>query len=111
MVSEIDLVVQHMSALKDPGPDGFQAIFYKKNWSLVSTSVYKMVLEVLQGKGMPNNLNDTFIALIPKVDHPETVAQFRPIGLYNVVYKTITKVIVNKLKVLCRVAKLQITLS
>lgn len=70
-----------------------------------------MVLEVLQGKGMPNNLNDTFIALIPKVDHPETVAQFRPIGLYNVGYKTITKVIVNKLKVLCWVAKLQITLS
>lgn len=96
--SGIDVVVQSMSSLNAPGPDGLQAIFYQKNWELIAKNVYSMVLEVLQGKGMPAGLNDTFIALIPKVEHPEKAAQFRPIGLCNVGYKIITKVIVNRLK-------------
>jgi len=36
--------------------------------------------------------------LIPKVDKPEYVSQFCPISLCNVVYKIITKVIVNRIK-------------
>ena len=47
---------------------------------------------------MPSGLNDTFITVIPKVPNPEKVTQFRPIGLCNVVYKLITKCLVNRLK-------------
>ena len=47
---------------------------------------------------MPSGLNDTFLTLIPKVPKPERVAQFRPIRLCNVIYKLITKCIVNRLK-------------
>ena len=47
---------------------------------------------------MPPGLNDTYITLIPKVPHPERVSQFRPIGLCSVVYKMISKCIVQKLK-------------
>ena len=36
--------------------------------------------------------------MIPKVNNPETVAQFRPISLCNVIYKILSKVIVNRLK-------------
>lgn len=43
-------------------------------------------------------MNETFIALLPKVDNPETAAQFRPIGLCNVIYKVVTKVLVNRIK-------------
>lgn len=95
---EIDQVIKNMKALKAPGPDGFQALFYKNNWALVSKNVYTLVLDVLEGRGIPENLNDTHITLIPKVEHPEAASQFRPIGLCNVIYKIITKVIVNRLK-------------
>lgn len=95
---EIDMVIKQMGALKALGPDGFQALFYQKNWDTVSPNVHTLVLNVLNGKGLPEHLNDTHIVLLPKVDHPEAASQFRPIGLCNVAYKIVTKVIVNRIK-------------
>lgn len=42
--------------------------------------------------------NETLLVLIAKVTKPETIGQFRLISLCNVSYKTITKVLVNRLK-------------
>lgn len=39
-----------------------------------------------------------YIVLLPKVDNPDSPSQFRPIGLCNVIYKIITKVIINRIK-------------
>ena len=96
--TEIDDVIPQLGALRAPGPDGYQALFYQKNWALVADKVYEMVLQALQGKGLPQGINSTHIALLPKIQTPETAAHFRPIGLCNVSYKIITKVIVNRLK-------------
>lgn len=96
--SDIDLVISTMGSLKAPGPHGFKALFYQKNWDLVAPNVYNMVLEVLEGKGLTPSLNDTFLVLIPKCEKPEFPTQFRPIGLCNVAYKIITKAIVNRIK-------------
>jgi hypothetical protein len=46
---------------------------------------------------MPEGVNDTTIVLIPKVQHPETLKEYRPISLCNVVYKIVTKCLVNRL--------------
>lgn len=87
-----------MGSLKAPRPDGFRVLFYQKNWNLIAKNVHDLVINVLEGKGLPEHLNDTFIVLIPKVDSPDLASQFRPIGLCNVAYKIITKVIVNYIK-------------
>lgn len=63
----------------------------KNNWDLSANSVYNLVLNVLEGKGLLDNINDTFLTFNPKIDHPELVSQFRPIGLCNVAYEIITK--------------------
>ncbi|XP_021725640.1 uncharacterized protein LOC110692867 [Chenopodium quinoa] len=42
--------------------------------------------------------NRTFFTLLPKVDHPETPPQFRPIGLCNVLYKCIAKCLSHRLR-------------
>jgi hypothetical protein len=48
---------------------------------------------------MDSKLNNTHIALIPKLQSPVCVIEFRPISLCNVIYKLIYKVLANQLKV------------
>ncbi|KAA3482991.1 reverse transcriptase [Gossypium australe] len=43
-------------------------------------------------------INHTLLVLIPKVENPESLSQFRPINLYTVLYKIMIKTIVNRLK-------------
>lgn len=43
-------------------------------------------------------VNQTDICLIPKKHHPQNVNHFRPISLCNVIYKTVSKVLVERLK-------------
>ncbi|XP_048491633.1 uncharacterized protein LOC125492925 [Beta vulgaris subsp. vulgaris] len=45
---EIDEVVQNMGSLKAPGSDGFQPLFYQKNWELVKNNVYDLAFHVLE---------------------------------------------------------------
>jgi hypothetical protein len=47
---------------------------------------------------IPPNLNATFIALIPKIDTPETLDEFRPISLCNCAYKIVSKIIARRFK-------------
>lgn len=41
---------------------------------------------------MPEQINSTTLVLILKVKHPQEMKQFRPISLYNVIYKICSKV-------------------
>ena len=56
------------------------------------------VLGILNGNPMPETLNRTFLTLISKIENPQSITQFRPIGLSNVTYKLVTKTIVGRLK-------------
>ena len=47
---------------------------------------------------MLSSINFTHIVMIPKTKTPENMTQFRLISLCNVIYKTISKVLANKLK-------------
>lgn len=74
------------------------ALFYKKFWHLVGEQTKKEVLAVLNGEDMPDGWNDTIIVLIPKVKLPEKLKDLRPISLCTVLYKLISKVVANRLK-------------
>lgn len=45
-----------------------------------------------------SQVNETLIVLIPKIESLERLTQYRLISLCNVVYKTIIKVITNRLR-------------
>ena len=57
-----------------------------------------LVKDVFHGKYLPLGLNSTLIALIPKTESPSSLKMYRHISLYNVTYKTITKLLANCLQ-------------
>jgi hypothetical protein len=47
---------------------------------------------------MPLGVNDTIIVLLPKKEEPDQLKDFRPISLCNVIYKVVSKCLVNRLR-------------
>jgi hypothetical protein len=43
------------------------------------------------------SINGSYITLIPKIDNPSKVGDFRPISLLNNSFKLVTKVLANRL--------------
>jgi hypothetical protein len=96
--AEVKTALFQMYPMKAPGPDGFPAHFFQRNWELCGQEVTDSVLRILHGTDSPEEVNSTFIVLIPKVASPTELGQFRPISLCNVMYKIASKVLANRLK-------------
>jgi hypothetical protein len=67
---------------------------------LVGEEIAAAVLQAINDKITPADWNETIIVMIPKVNNPEEVSQFRPISPCNVVYKIISKMLAARLKVI-----------
>ena len=63
-------------------------------------NIIEEVRHVLEGGEMPAGWNDTHVVLIPKVKKPSRIKALRPRSLCNVLYKIISKVMVNRLKLI-----------
>ena len=87
-----------MHPTKAPGPDSMSPIFYQKYWDIVGSSVQNCVLQAVNTGIMPRVINDTYICMIPKTKNPQKITDYHPISLCNVMYKLISKVLMNKLK-------------
>lgn len=95
---EIKNVIFSMKALKAPGIGGLHALFYQTQWHVVGKSVCSLIKGIFNGNEIPKELNKTLIVLVPKSDNPISLKLFRPISLCPVIYKTITKLLANRLK-------------
>lgn len=92
-----------LSPMKAPGPDDFQvAFFFQKAWHTVGPVVTSYIKRVLGGDENIGTSAEALVVLIPKVDHPDSLFQFRQISLCNVINKLITKVVVNRLNPIMR---------
>lgn len=98
--AEVDVALSQMQPLKSLGPDGYAASFYQRAWATVREDVSKAVLACLNDDIFDEDINITYIALIPKVKAPTHIIEYRPISLCNVIYKLIAKVLANRMKVL-----------
>ena len=95
---EVGEAIRQMAPLKALGPDDMPPLFYQSYWTDVGMDVTQAALSSLNSGSVLKSINHTFITLIPKVHNPEKVTDFRPISLCNVIYKTISKVLANRLK-------------
>ena len=87
-----------LKPLKAPGLDELHAGFFQAYWSVVGDNVIKEVKDIFTTLVMPGHLNKTLISLIPKRPRADCLAAFRPISLYNIVYKIVTKIIVKRMR-------------
>ncbi|CAB4278316.1 unnamed protein product [Prunus armeniaca] len=77
---EIETSLGKMFPTKSPGVDGMLALFYHKYWGVVGNDVVGFCLNVLNGGASVKEINHTLLTLIPKVENPVKVTEFRPIS-------------------------------
>lgn len=91
------MAAMSVNSFKALGPDGFQPFFFKRYWSVIKDDLWRMVQSAFNSSFFDAQLAETLIILIPEGKNPSFLRNFRPISFYNVAYKVISNVLVNRL--------------
>ena len=97
-LQEVEEVVLNLPKNKSLGPDGFTSEFFKAAWPFIGPDILEVVEESQRNMMGYPALNATFLTLIPKQQNADTLVGFRPISLYNVIYKILSTIMVNRLE-------------
>lgn len=79
------------------GNDEFTSYFFKVSWNIVGDDFMRAVQNLFRSN-MLQEVNATCITLVPKVESPLSLGDYRPIAFCNVVYKCIAKILMNRMK-------------
>lgn len=96
-VEEVFFSHKQMHPMKSPSLYGMNHVFFQKNWHIKSKSVIETVLRIQNSGQVPNELI-ILVAMISKRKQAVRVWKFRPINLCNMVYKLVSTVVANRLK-------------
>ncbi|GAA0142726.1 hypothetical protein LIER_35622 [Lithospermum erythrorhizon] len=104
---EVNEAFQSMAVGKRPGPDayGLSAEFYKYHWERVNQDLLDAFVNIFATGDVPPILNATTLSLVPKVDHPSSIRDYRPSSIRdyhpifccNNVYKAITRILMRRM--------------
>lgn len=98
LADEITKNVLALHPLKAPGPNGYHAIFFQKNWHIISPSVIQIIQKIFENQVLAPDWGVTNLILIPKVASPDMITQFQLISLCNSIYKVVSRIILHRLK-------------
>ncbi|PNX60849.1 cysteine-rich receptor-like protein kinase, partial [Trifolium pratense] len=95
---EVKSAVWDCDSYKSPGLDGINFGFIKDFWADLRGDVMRFISDFHRNGKLSKGINSTFIALIPKVDSPQRLNDFRPISLVGSLYKILAKVLADRLR-------------
>ena len=87
---------------KCPKPDGLNFKFMKEFWDVIKPEVLRFLDEFYVNGRFSKETNASFLALIPKVQDPQNLNQYRPISLIDYIYKIVAKLLTRRLKRCCQ---------
>jgi len=97
-LEEVKQAVWDCDGFKSPGLDGINFGFLKQFWNELKDDFMRFFVEFHRNGKLTKGVNSTFIALIPKLDSPQRLTDFRPISLVGCMYKVLAKVLANRLR-------------
>jgi len=95
---EVRATIWGCDSSKSPGPDGFNFGFIKSCWDILKKDVMSTVKDFAGFGCWPRGSNALFLRLIPKVENPQQLGEFRPISLVGCLYNIISKALSLHLK-------------
>lgn len=95
---ELEATIKWFKKDRSPSPDGWTIEFYIAFLDLLGSDLLSIIEHCKINGRISSAIKSTFIALIPKSNHLTSFDDFRPISLYNCLYKIIAKIIANRLK-------------
>jgi hypothetical protein len=95
---EIKNAIMNSPKEKAPGPDGYIGLFFAKCWEIIKEDIIRAMDQfyVLNQQGM-HLMNHAYVVLIPKVDNPQKVNDYRPISLIHSFAKLVSKLLAARL--------------
>jgi hypothetical protein len=95
--AEIEVVVATSDRNKSPRQDEFNFSFFKRFWDLIKEEMGVMFDQFFTTATLPRSFSSYFLTIIPKVDSPLKIGDFRPISLVESLYKLVAKVLAGRL--------------
>ncbi|GAU51654.1 hypothetical protein TSUD_243660 [Trifolium subterraneum] len=83
---------------KCPGLDGFNFNFIKACRDIIKGDIIEFLFKFHDNAKLPKAITSSFLALIPKKEHPQTLSGYRPICLVTSLYKILSNVLAARLK-------------
>ncbi|KAL7598934.1 hypothetical protein Lser_V15G26688 [Lactuca serriola] len=97
-LEEIKHAVWSCGKDKALGLDGINFNFIKRHWSIVKGDIFEAIRHFEKYGTISRGCNSSFVTLIPKVNDPIKLGDYRPISLIGCFYKIISKTLANRLK-------------
>ncbi|XP_057529853.1 uncharacterized protein LOC130808394 [Amaranthus tricolor] len=85
---------------KAPGLDGYNSHFFKAAWHIVGGDVIKSIRDFFRIGKLLKEISVTTLTMVPKIQTPSRVGDYRPIACCSTLYKCISKLLCNRLSLI-----------